>query len=488
MRLTKYIKLELLVLLASSLWLIILFLFNPHFIELTVTLETWFPYKGLIYYKDFAAFHFPLGRLILYPIHLLTNWNLELDPLIGLFLGLINLALIYTFTKKILSSIGISFCLIFFSLFFWYAATGILYFHEILIGVELTILSLNILRQIFYKHTSKPINLFIGFLIALTLLTGQIAAITLVVIFLSQVLINIFLKKTFINNLLLILGSLLPIITASLYFYLNGALWHFIEYNITYYILYAGYQKDTLDKLPKELLIYYLPTFLYIITFPICIIKKVKLGLQDYFLLTLSLSTVPFILFSLYHPHHLNYALPIQALCLGFAYNLLTKFKNSGKIFLLIIIITITYFSKTIILDWHFDRWNYPPDFKIKNDIYPYSKDPMNSAINWILSNTNTDSKIMVLGDSLFYLRANRLPASRPSKGIPYAWNPFERVKLEITGNPADYWIIERQFYEKLNIVYRQKKMQIFIDELLLNNYKLIIKYDSWEIWEKLKA
>ncbi|EKD90388.1 MAG: hypothetical protein ACD_31C00005G0014 [uncultured bacterium] len=485
MQLIKYIKLELLVLLISSLWLITLFLFNPHYVELTGTLETWFPYKGLTYYKDFAAFHFPLGRLILYPIHLITNWNLEFDPFMALFLGLLNIAVIYTFSKKLLSNIGLSLCLIFFSLFFWYAATGILYFHEILIGVGLTILTLIILRQISHQQTSSLINFSAGLLISLTLLTGQIAAITLAFIFFTQVVINIYSKKTFKNNLFLSLGILIPIIITSLYFYSKEALWHFIEYNITYYILYAGYQKDSLDKLPKELLIYYLPTLLYIVTFFLSSIKKLKFRLQDYFLLTLSLSTIPFVLFSLYHPHHLNYSLPIQALCFGAVFDLQTKLKSYWKIFFTLILITFIYFSYVLILDWHFDRWIFPPDFRIKNDIYPYSSDPMNSAISWVLNNTDSNSKIMVLGDSMFYLRANRLPASRPSKGIPYGWNPFESVKLEIANSPADYWIIERHFYDKLDTIYKQAKMQRFVDDLLIKDYQLVIKYDSWEIWKK---
>lgn len=486
MQFTKYIRLEFLVLLVSVFWLIFLFLFNPHYVELTVTLETWFPYKGLIYYKDFAAFHFPLGRLILYPIHLITDWNLEVDPFVGLFVGILNLLIIYLFGRRYLSKFSLSFSLIFFSLFFWYAATGILYFHEMLIGLGLTILIFMILKQITSQNTSPLLNFSTGLLISFIELTGQIATITLAFIFIAQISINFYSKNFLKNILFLIYGLLIPIIFISGYFYLNGALWHFFEYNITYYLLYAGYQKSLLTDLPPgELFIYYLPTIFYLILFLLNLTGKLKFNLQNYFILTLSLTTIPFILFSLYHLHHLNYSLPIQALLFGSALNLLTRKMDNWIPLLTITLFIFLFLSYITIIRWHFERIVLPPDFTIKNDIYPNSTDPMNDAINWILKNTSPNSKIMVVGDAMFYMRSNRLPASRPSKGIPYAWNPFERVKTEITNNPADYWIIERQFYKKLVTIYKQEEMQIFVDELL-SSYKLVKKYDTWEIWEKI--
>ncbi len=113
----------------TSSWLLLLFLLMPHYIEITGVLETWFPYKGLIPYKEFAAYHFPLGRWILLPLHLVSNWNLELDPFVGLAFGIGTLILIYKFGRRSLSPLGTSISLLFFSLFFWFAATGILFFH-----------------------------------------------------------------------------------------------------------------------------------------------------------------------------------------------------------------------------------------------------------------------------------------------------------------------------------------------------------------------
>lgn len=487
MNFTKYLRLKFLSLYLACTWFLFLFLFNPHYVELTGTLETWFPYKGLIYYRDFAAFHFPLGRLILLPFHLLTNWNLEIGPFLGLVSGSCSLVIIYLFGKKYLSSTGTSLALFFFAAFFWYAATGILFFHEILIGLLLSAILLLLFDSIGSKVTPKFKLFSLGILIALAELSGQVATITLTVIIIIQLSNILFHAKKFFSQSLFffLLGIIIPPLLLSFYFIINNAFGEFFYYNITYYLQYAGYKKDSLTTLPiKDLLAYFSPLIMMAVLTVAQYLNKKGVGLHNLILLILSLSTIPFILFSIYHPHHLNYALPILAICLGKAYDL-SLTSSFGKLIFFFGSIYLIYTLFSNIIPWHTQRIIFPPSLRIYNDIYPDSQDPMKEAIDWVKLNTPSDTKILVVGDALFYLRSNRLPSARPSKSIPWGWEPAI-IKSEIEANKPDYWMVDQEFTKRLIVDYKREDMVDFLESELDSCYNKKIVYKNWEIWEKI--
>ncbi len=467
-----------------AVWLVIIFIFLPHYIELTGVLETWFSVQGLIYYKDFAAYHFPLGRLILLPVHLVSNWNLEIDPFVGLTFGIGTLITIYLFGKRFLSSLGTALSLIFFAIFFWYAATGILFFHEILIGFTLSI----IIYLLFKLHNERKVNnrlvISLGILIAITQLSGQIATITLgfVMILVLYEIIKKQAKNSIPTISFLIAGVVLPFLLISIYFFSKGALGEFFYYNVPYYLLYADYKKDSLLSLPfKELLGFYAPLLVLIAINFVTLIKNHKINYQSVYAILLSLSTVPFVIFSIFHPHHLNYALPILALTAGIAYD---KSRDSKLIFGLGGFI-ILFIVLTSILPWHLERIKFPPSFRIANDLYPNSKDPMKAAVDWIKNNTSKNTKIMVMGDALFYLRSDRLPSARPAKGMPYGWNPMFQIEKEIMEKRPEFWIVSRNYINTLINYWNRPDIVQFIDSELKNCYILKTSFEDWQIWKK---
>jgi len=518
----------------SFFWLILLFFFTPHYIELTGVLETWFPYKGLIYYKEFAAYHFPLGRLILLPVHILSNWNLELDPFLGLFFGLGTLILIYLFGKRYLSPWGTAISLTFFSGFFWFAANGIIFFHEILIGFLLMLTIYFLFNAYRPKNFSNKTVVRLGLLISITELTGQIVTITLGVITLASVLlITKTFKQKLLSNIYFLAGLIFPFLITIIYFSYNKALYEFFRYNVTYYFLYANYKKDSLLDLPFESLsLFYLPAVLLFLILIIYLIKGLrnKIYKPTYILIsTLTISTIPFILFSVYHPHHLNYALPVLSIAFGFSLDLSRRLGRIGKVLAFSGIIIFLIMFLIFILPWHLSRVVYPPNFRIVNDLigdsrysvynlselisqkvsqiilppelaptiqYPsidisqgyniYNEsNPIYSTVEWLTNNTSPADKIMVMGDPIIYLRSNRLPASRPSKSIPYGWEPT-LIKNEIENNRADYWIVDQDFTKKLIQVYQRKDMVDFLNTELEYCYKKEVVYTNWEIWKKV--
>lgn len=464
----------------SSLFLVLAFVFIPHTIELSATLDTWFPYKGLTIYKDFNSFHFPLGRFILFPVHLLSNWNLEIDPFIGLGIGVGNLLAIYFFGRKHLFNLATGCALLFFAIFYWYFATAVLYFHEMLVGLLLTF-SLTILYQTVKEERVSSTKIFLlGLVLSLAESSGQIATPTVLVevIIISYLLIREKqnLAKKFI---LLFTGLALPFLLLSLYFLGKGAFFEFIYWNSIFYFTYST-AASSLSELPqKELLAFYLP--LVALLFTIAYKLKTKAKVTSTLLTTtvLTISTLPFVLYSNFHPHHLNYPLGILAVATGVSVNSLIELKNRKKNIYIFVVVFVFLGSSTF-LPWYIEKLS-PPSLRITNDVYP--GDSMYDAIGWVKQNTKSDERLMVVGDPLFYMRADRLPASRPIKSTIISWEPIEKIGKEIRSTPADYWIVDTKTIDSLLKIYSKQDMVDFIKSEL-KSYKKAASFGSWEIWK----
>lgn len=477
------------ILFITCLWLIILFLFNPHFIYTTSIVEEWFASKGLIFYKDFVMFHAPLSRIIFLPIHLIFKWNFELDPFVGLFLGLGNLLLLYRFGKSFLSIKATAITLLFFSVIFWYTATGILYFHEILIAYLLTwIIFLN-----FQIYTTKKVTHFrifiLGVLITSSGLTGQVSAFTIfiTIIFSLFTIWKRLPKSTLLNvSKIFILGIFIPLALISSYFIINNAFFEFFQNNIIHYFFqYNGYDRNLLGLPIKQLLIFYSP-LLVLLTFATSnFFQKKAVTWQHLYLLLLSASSIPSIVLSVYHPHHLNYALPILALSAGLSYEYLNSHKTSfsNTIFFAGVIVFL-FVTATEIIPWHFARIVFPPNFKIANDLYPNDYNSLSEVVSWLKSNTKQQEKLIVIGTPLVYLKSDRLSSINLAFGLPQTWMPLSEAQKQIQSSPPNYWVIDQVFIRRLNRDYKKPEITQLIEAELSKCYKMEYSNVDWEVWK----
>lgn len=127
--------------------------------------------------------------------------------------------------------------------------------------------------------------------------------------------------------------------------------------------------------------------------------------------------------------------------------------------------------------------WQYiikPQPALVTSALYP--KDPMADAVNWINIQTPDNSKILVIGDSLFYFEAQRVPAN-PRASLasePYVFLPFEQFVNEIVAKPPDYWVVDTRMFDRY---------PTFGFPTMGNNFKKIIdcqtflvKFDYWTI------
>lgn len=473
----------------SIVFLTFIFIFTKHYIDQSETIETWLVYKGLAYYKDFSAYHFPLGRISLLPIHLFFNWSFIESPFIGLSMGIGILSLLYYFGKRFLSKRGAALSLLFFTIFWWYVATQVTYDHEMMMGLFLTC-SLFTFFGIYQSTIISIKKLFLlGAFSSLTLLTGQLSAITIAtLIFITFVLAKFkkykntmpFTKSVF----WIFLGFAIPFVIVLLYMARIGALYEFYKFNILHYFTYADFERPNVFNLPWNYLsIYYSPLLILLILGAANFLKKREINPTVLILIVLNVATLPFNLLGVFHPRHLLYSLLLVAITAGFVIDHKSFQNNIKNRVILLWMASIILIFSTVIFPYYKNHFIYPPTFRIFNDIFP--GDTTYETTYWIKDNTPKNSTIMVLGTGIIYVRADRLPASRPSRGAPYSWVPINEVKKEIQAKPPDYWIVDQQFVIRLHTNYPKFNVTDFIENEMLNCYTLQKSFNKWQIWKR---
>ena len=490
----KKIKVKCVALILSTTSLVIFFLIKKHYIELADTMDSWLIWKGLIFYKDFDSFHLPLGKIILQPLHILSNWDFRLDPLLGLALGIATLATIYligNYKKRLIST---SVSLLFFSIFYWYTGTGIEYFHEQLTGLLLAVSILFLLKYFESKNSPKSntASFILGILIGLTLLAGQVVSLTLgaIVVLFMLYSPSAKTKDKFKNLFLLFLGAAIPFLITSIYFVQKNAFQDFFYKNFTYYLFrYLKYGRSPISSLPEFLMPFYLPLLILIIEITNNVIRKQKLIKFDIMFLILCLSTIPFGIFSVFHPHHLTYALPVLALSAGYIFANLWKRGHVQKVFIVIASLTFLLTTLLWVIPWYFFNLKVATDWTIANANTPPNTNGTYETVAWIQKNTLPTTRILVIGNPFFYILSDRLPSIVSGSNMEYVWqNNIDNIKKQVSQSQPEYWILSDSYIRRLIKNYDFHAEMDFINEELKSHYTLKEQFIEWQIWQRDKS
>ena len=135
----------------STLFFLVVFVKLPHLLWPTGVILAWFSEKGLVMYKDFLNFYFPLSTYFIVPFMKLSNWNLRVEPFISLFIALASTGVIWQIAKKYFTVWGTFISLSFFTLLFYFFTTAIQYTVEATIGLVVAFL----IYQIFTYFTKQ---------------------------------------------------------------------------------------------------------------------------------------------------------------------------------------------------------------------------------------------------------------------------------------------------------------------------------------------
>lgn len=451
----------------------------------------YFMNKGLIFYRDFTNMHFPLSTFLLLPFYLVSNWNLKIEPLVSLIVALLTLLVIFRLSSILLSQKGTIITLFFFSLLFYYFSTSIQYSMEAVLGLLLITIIYRIILNINSKELSLLGIFFDGLLIGITELTGQIATMPLAIAFLSLAYLifrKVHSKKGIIKLFsLFILGILVPIITLSLYFIRNNAFGDFFYLNIPYYLIYFQLAKEAtkLSNLPwNQIITFYAPVGIALL---IILLKYNSLVKNNIFIIItlLAASSMPSVIFSIFHPHHFLYILPTVAILTGLVFDLLLEKKILiGKYLAIFLLLLFTYQLAQQIFPWYWERFWRAKNQTIVNDVIPGSD--MDKAISWIKLNTKMDDRILVAGDNLFYFKADRLPSAKRQLVAPWHYKPLEKTIPIIVNNRPDYWIIDSDYMQRLKSPegWNSPEITEFLDRELKSCYQYLAAFSTWQIWK----
>lgn len=472
--------------------LILLFLFNlivylklPHLLWTPSFMGTWFTSRGLIYYRDFIQTHFPLSHLAVYPFLKLFNWNLEVEPIFSFLVLILTLIFIYLINKSISSSNkGFWISGIFFSTLYWYFSTWVQYSQEAFIGLLLTVVFLLLVKTYSTKNNLSRKIFIMGFLLSLAVLSGQIASLMILAFSISILLmlkIKLSDKKMFVKNIFIFaLGIFLPVLAVYLYFLIKGAFGDFYYWNVPYYLIYSKLSQARPGILPiKDIILFYSPPLILI--FSLLISRRKTSNFPAKILLVLCASTVPSVIFSVFHPHHFLFGLPI--ISLSWIYILKeAKNKKLNRIFLLLATFVTGYllYSK---YPWYKDKLKFgSPTINLSKVT---ENDTQLGVIAWLNKNSTQSDRIIVVGDPVLYYRVNRLPANKYFSVLPWHYLPLAKTAKEFKTNKPKFWVIDNLYKERLLNGWGAQEIVQFINAELAS-YKMVFKNSEWEIWKKI--
>ncbi len=452
----------------------------PHSIWHPGILFSFFLSKGLVFYKDFANMHFPLSTFLVFPLYLISNWNLDIEPAVSLLIGILTLIFVFFAARTFLNNFGSAVAIIFFSIFYYFSSTSIQYSIEQVIGLMLSILIFKVITAFKLKLFNQPNLLLIGILFGLTELSGQIITLSLASLFLY---IIYYTKRIVV----FFVGILLSLIPLALYLIFNNALFEFFNQNIFFYSTYIKLANsgNQLSSLPWNIILaFYTPL---IMGLPFFLNMRVIEGFKKNIfnvMFIMSAASIPSVVFSVFHPHHFLYILPVNALLAGLSIDLSLSQKKFKSIVILPIILLLIIFL-TSILPWYLERIG-KGNLRIINDVSPNTS--MYNTIGWVKKYTKEDDRLLVVGDSLFYFRSNRLPSTKLYTVLPWHYKPIEISARIIQKNRPDYWVLDTNYLQRLSSPkgWSSPEISEFILQELKICYQKRASFDEWEIWGKV--
>lgn len=440
-------------------------------------------------YKDFLNFYFPLSTFFIVPFMKIFNWNLRVEPFISLLIALSTLVILFRIAQKHLKCWGALVSLSYFSLLFYFFTTAVQYTVEAMIGLIIALLLYRMLPYFKSQVGLNRLNLFFdGFLLALAALFDQVTGLLLGAIYFC--LVYLIWKKgqkkgKISKAFILTSGLIFPFIIFSIYFWQLNALPDFLDNNILYYLNYVSLANSNTHSslLPwNEIFIFYTPLLSSI---PLIFnIKKEKPIF--YFLIIAAIATIPTIVFSVFHPHHFLYALPLLALLGGLATDsaISSKIRPVKIIFIAILIIFAQQISLRT-LPWYYQKAQNSKGLVLANDLTP--EDSMYQPVSWVKENTLENTTLLVAGDTLFYLKSERLPSNKYFTLLPWHYKPLEKTSPVIKSKRPDFWVIAPSYLKRLKSPegWNSPDIAEFIEEELKQCYVKIKTFPDWEIWQK---
>ncbi|QQG43488.1 MAG: hypothetical protein HYW45_00520 [Candidatus Daviesbacteria bacterium] len=463
-------------LLLAIIWQLILYFRFPGFIWEDAFVMSWFTDKGLKFYQDFdGGRYFPFLKLVMIPIDKMTNWDVNTTIVLGLILAFCAILLIYHISKRLSEAQFIS--LTFFTIWFGFILRQNTFEVNLFLGLLMLI---DIF--LFYKWLENPkkeLVFLIGFVSSVAVFSEQIALVFTTILFF---LIIIYSKISKFNSqsaevykiiLPFVFGFILIPIPMILWFYSQGLIDQFIQQNILYYINGSGYPFNKSFPQNYMLMLFFINIPFILLT--IRLLNKQKMALikkgdkntwQEIVIWFFLLTSIIITLIAVLHPRRFLLILPVLSILSEIEYQ---RIKVAGKFYKLIAILLVLAFSIysiTTIIPWYKDALTKGRQFAIYNLHHP--GDNGYEAIDWIKTNTNPQTRIFSFETMIVYFEADRLPIINRTYILPWAFEPFDEMKVLLEKEKADYWLVDENHFTRfksLGYGYQSNYIRSYLDK-----------------------
>lgn len=470
----KWLKIAFLI---AVLWELFIFIKLPKQAFIQGLLESWLVSQGLIFYKDFGGQYLPFLRLLMVPLHNIFGFNQYTTIVLAPITSITILLILFKACEKWLTGWFKLIPIIFFTVWHTFLSNN----HFVATSfLGASVLISVILWLLWWEKQTRIKSFLIGLLSAFSVFTLQIVLPFYVILNLSFLLKlrDQGIRKVCSHFLMSFLGFLIPTLIIVLWSLSKGALYDLYTATIKYH--FTNYPYSSLGRGTENILIFlsiHLPIILFFIT-------NFK-NLRNLSLAFLAISLPLTFWFAIFHPLRFEISLPSFALLFGVAVqdifrNESLKFRKISYL-LLFLILAVNFFTiaKYRLISYKEKLFETVYSHQIISKIYP--DDPMYDAVNWIRINSNSQDKIFVLGDALFYVESGRLPANRRAVASePFVYVPFEEFKAELEDRWPSYWVVDERLWKRFDD-FGYKELARSFQELIKKD-PVVARFDYWTI------
>lgn len=454
-------------------------------------IQSWFMSKGLVIYRDFVDAYLPLLKLLSIPVHQIFGFNQWVTIIASPILSILISVILYLMSKRWLKGISRFIPLLIFNI--WnpfisgnqFTTTGFVGF----------CLLLMLYFWFDWVERKKSLSLFLTGLFGSTAILSLQIVVPFVMILL---LTSLFVSKnelSLLKRIIIILaGVLIPVIYVLLWFWTKGALYEFFYWNFLYYFQ-GGYPYSDLGRDPSLVLIFFslhAPVLLCVAYLFTKVSKSDIFRPYTYLLFVVAFLSLPVIFwFAVFHPMRFQISLPIFAFLFGFCWHLKSDLKKMRhRQIALTALVAIAAFQMFTLFKYAAPLYAKQIQGKqssfIISKVYP--NDSMFPAIEWVKNNTQEKDTIFVIGDTLFYFDAKRLPAnSRSTATEPIVYVPLDSLSNELKQESPNYWIIDERMFLRFSKEWKMPEVTDYFENAL-SCQKKVISFDYWSIYEQINS
>jgi len=455
------------ILLFAIIWQTILYFRLPSFIWEDAFVISWFLSRGLAFYEDFSGgSYFPLLKLLMIPVNSFFSWNVHTTIVIGYFLAISAILLIYHVSKRYLEGIFRIIPLIYFSIWFGFILKQNTFEINLFLGL-LILANMHLLFRWMTKPNIK-ITFLAGLISSVAVFSQQMTIVSMGLFFIIMLIYSLtkhwsFKKIIFKIILPYSIGFIIIPIPMLLWFYSKGLIKEFYFWNVLYYFQDGGYPFNRYFSSGDIIMLAVLSVPFFLLTFRM--FNKKNISWQTSTIWLSIFTSIILTLIAVLHPRRYLYTLPTLSLLAGIESQFLSRSKKRiAKIGLILVSIILGIYFLTNVAPWYTKAVIKGRIYEIQNIHHP--GDYVYEAIEWVKKNTKPEDRIFSFETMIAYFEMQRLPAINRTYILPWAFEPFSEMEILWNKSLPKYAFVSELMFERFKDLGYEKEIRFLRNSL----------------------